>query len=366
MTEILFIAVCIVLSIQLVWWLVFLRWNHKADVSTSTTPNPVSVIVCAHDEEENLRALLPLLLAQRHPALEIIIVNDRSNDGTYDFLLEQTGLHPQLKVLTVRNKPDAIPGKKFALTLGIKAASHDIVLLTDADCRPASDQWAARMSDCFQEGIDIVLGVSPYENRPGFLNEFIRFEANLTALKYVSLANAGVPYMGVGRNLAYRKKIFFDSKGFNAHIHVTGGDDDLFVNTHARRGNTVTCFVPEASVFSIPKSTWTDYFHQKKRHLSAGRHYRTGHRALLSTWILSNMLVTPAVVACLLFPGLNWLLLTFPIRWISMALALRPFMKSTGAKLTIGLVPVLDLAYSLYFLLMAPVAFFTRQPRWKK
>jgi len=367
MTEILFITIAIVVTIQLVWWIVFIRWNRTKVRNSGQQPaNPVSIIVCAHDEEMNLRRLLPLLLAQQHPALEIIIVNDRSNDGTYDFLLEQSALHPSLKVVTVRNKPDAIPGKKFALTLGIKAATHDIVLLTDADCHPASDQWAKRMSESFRDGVDIVLGISPYESKPGFLNEFIRYESNLTALQYVSLANAGVPYMGVGRNLAYRRKIFFESKGFNAHIHVASGDDDLFVNAHANKQNTVTCIAPEATVFSIPKTNWNDYFHQKKRHLSVGRHYRITHRALLSIWIVSNMLIAPALAVSLLFPGLYWLLLAFPVRWISMILALHPFSKSTGGKITFGLIPVLDIVYSLYFLLMAPVALFTRQTQWKK
>ncbi|MEJ0034400.1 MAG: glycosyltransferase [Bacteroidota bacterium] len=209
-------GVCVaVLAIQFIFLITFLiAFAKERRSSTTNIPAGVSVIVCAHDEEENLRTLVPILLSQNHPNYEVIIVDDRSNDGTYDFLLKTTRENPKLRMVTVRDLPSHTTGKKFALTMGIKAARNDWVLLTDADCRPGAG-WIHGMSQQFMNETNIVLGFSAYEKHPGVLNAFIRFETFLTAIQYIGFALVGRPYMGVGRNLAYRRKLFLESKGFN-------------------------------------------------------------------------------------------------------------------------------------------------------
>jgi glycosyltransferase involved in cell wall biosynthesis len=171
----------------------------------------------------------------------------------------------RLKMVNIDSTPAHVNGKKYAITLGIKAAKHDWILLTDADCRPNNEQWIRVVSERCSEDKNFVLGYSAYEKRPGFLNLFIRFETLLTAIQYIGFALAGNPYMGVGRNLAYRKSVFLENKGFNNFLSVTGGDDDLFVNQHATAKNTAvvlgrrcTCeFVPKNNVKRIlsPEST---------------------------------------------------------------------------------------------------------------
>ena len=202
---------------------------------------PVSVIVCAHDEEQNLRDLIPLLLSQNHPDFEIIIVDDRSNDGTFDLLLQETSKDHRLRMVHVNRTPQLFNAKKYALTLGIKAAKYEWLLLTDADCRPDSKNWISSFTKHFSQTTQFVLGFSPYEKRPGILNAFIRFETLMSGIQYLSFASLGIPYMGVGRNLSYRRSKFLAEKGFNNFIKTTGGDDDLFVNQHARKANTAVC-----------------------------------------------------------------------------------------------------------------------------
>ncbi|MEJ0056537.1 MAG: glycosyltransferase [Bacteroidota bacterium] len=177
-------------------------------------PYRCPIIVCAHDEEENLKALVPLLLGQEYPEFEVIIVEDRCNDGTYDYLLAATKQDARLKMVRVRHLPEHLNGKKFALTLGIKAASHEWVLLTDADCKPAGNQWIRSMTSHFQPDKQIVIGYSPYIRSSSYLNAFIRFESLITGIQFIGWALLGRPYMGVGRNLAYRKNLFFENKGF--------------------------------------------------------------------------------------------------------------------------------------------------------
>ncbi|MEP2023260.1 glycosyltransferase, partial [Reichenbachiella sp.] len=223
------------LMVLMMYWLVILIkiLGYK---SNAKKQYPVSVIVCAHNELDHLKKLIPILLKQSHADFEIVIVDDRSDDGTYDYLLGNQS--DKLKFARVDQVHDHINAKKFALTMGIKAASNDIILLTDADCLPVSENWISQMTGSFRKDVQYVLGVSPYEKSKGLLGQFIQFETQWTAMNYIGFALAGNPYMAVGRNLAYRKSSFLDHKGFSKIQHITGGDDDLIVNDHATKSNT--------------------------------------------------------------------------------------------------------------------------------
>lgn len=243
---------------------------------------PVSVIVAAHNELENLKKLLPILYRQNYPEFEIIVANDRSSDETEFFLRDEQRKEPRLRVLHIDHTPEHISHKKYALTLAIRAAKYEHLLFTDADCLPHSENWIALMAQAFTKEKQIVLGISPYQKEKGFLNWLIRYETFFTAIQYISYALAKLPYMGVGRNLAYTKSLFLASKGFQNHLKIVGGDDDLFVNANANASNTSVCTQLQAQVFSVPKRTWRAWFRQKKRHLSVGKFYRKKHQFFLA------------------------------------------------------------------------------------
>ncbi len=356
-----------VLAIQLVYLILFLIAFEKKQQTHSSVAPAVSVIVCAHDEEANLKELVPLLLAQEYPVYEVIIVEDRCNDGTYDYLLQTTKENEKLKMVRVVNKPDHINGKKFGLTLGIKAAKHEWVLLTDADCRPQSTNWISKMTAPSSNQKKIVLGFSPYQKLPGFLNAFIRFESFVTAIQFMGFALIGKPYMGVGRNLLYHKSLFLSNKGFNNHIGVTGGDDDLFVNQHATGLNTAVSLGSETVTISKPKLSWKDFYHQKRRHLAVGKYYRFSDRLLLGifslTWMASWFVVipfaffTPFVVLIVSLLVLRSLMVTFLFYRASRALQ-TPF--------EIGIVPILDFVYAFYYLVAGTAAFTAKRIPWKR
>jgi cellulose synthase/poly-beta-1,6-N-acetylglucosamine synthase-like glycosyltransferase len=359
--------VCIlILSIQIIYWLLFYIGVNKGPSNSPQPPHPVSVIVCAHDEEQNLRELIPVLLAQDHPEFEIIIVEDRCNDGTYDYLREATAQHSQLKMVRVVHKPEHISGKKFALTLGIKAAKYEWLLFTDADCRPASAQWIKSMTQNYDEQTQLVLGCSPYEKKAGWLNAFIRFESLLTVVQYVGLANLGNPYMGVGRNLAYTKSIFLKNKGFNEYLEVTGGDDDLFVNKHATKNNTRVCLGAEAVTISTPETNWSDFFHQKLRHLSVGKRYRFADKAILAlfstTWLLTWFFILPTIYfsqAILVVAAL------FLVRWMLIGFAFTSASRKIGGHFEAWKAPFLDFIFAFYYLVTGLRALVVKKIRWK-
>ncbi len=355
-----------VLIIQVIYFILFLVAFRRQQKSESIEQPGISVIVAAHDEEENLRELIPLLLSQNYPEFEVIIVEDRSNDETFDFLLEATKAHEKLKMVRVTHKPDHINGKKFAITLGIRAASYDWVLFTDADCRPASSNWIASVAAKFKEPTKIVIGFSPYIKSEGLLNAFIRFESFLTGIQFTGLALLGKPYMGVGRNLAYRKELFLNNKGFNSHLSVTGGDDDLFVNEHTSKENTMVSLGNEAIVFSKPQITWRDFLHQKFRHLSVGKRYKFSDKLILGLFSLTWMLTWFVVLPMLFFsPWMNVLLLLFGLRIVLMMTTLHILPKKLGDAFEAWKSPFLDFMYAFYYLGIGAKALFVKKVKWK-
>jgi len=369
--QVLFIVFLAAVGIQLIYITVFLIALSKKSAVTESEIQPVSVIVCAHDEEQNLRELIPILLQQQHPSFEVIIVNDRSNDGTYDFLLDETRKvethnHASLRMVHAASVPAHVNGKKFGITLGIKAAKYDWIVLTDADCRPNSDQWLKSISAKCTHDKEIVLGYSAYQQEGGFLNLFIRFETLFTAIQYVAYAIVGNPYMGVGRNLAYRKSLFLNNKGFNGFLGVTGGDDDLFVNQHANAKNTEVCLGKEAIVYSSPKRTVSEYFNQKVRHLSVGKKYRFRHKFLLGFFSFTHLITWLAGLPLLfIFSGYLWVLGVLLLRTLILSATTHQAATRFGHKFESWSVPLLDFLFVFYYLSTAPVALLTKKIRWR-
>jgi cellulose synthase/poly-beta-1,6-N-acetylglucosamine synthase-like glycosyltransferase len=370
---ILLTAVCVQLLYLCLFIIAFIRGRS---VDAAATP-PVSVVVCAHDEAENLKELVPMLLEQDYPEFEVIVVNDRSNDSTFDYLLHETEKHPRLRMVNVKSTPERVNGKKYGITLGIRAASHEWIVLTDADCRPRSNRWIRAMSAHFREGTSFVLGFSPYLRKSGLLNLFLRFETLLTALQYFSFGWMKNPYMGVGRNLAYRKSLFLEEKGFNNFLHVTGGDDDLFVNIHARGRNTRLEISADSQVFSEPKTTWSSFYEQKIRHLSVGKRYRFSHRLLLglfsASWIFTWLVSVVALVWILAARGMSafvepeiyLVLVPFALRWIVLLLLFKVMLSKASLGFALWTLPVLDFIYAIYYLSTGLMALTTKKIRWR-
>lgn len=256
----------------------------SSEKNLAVRSEPVSVIICARFEAENLKKNLEHFLTQDYPNFEVIVVNDSyvepanhdsiEGDGTQDVLAEFQARYPKILRVTDARRQDKYPkDKKFALTIGIKAAKNNILILSDADCRPASDQWLRLISRRYLNQTAIVLGFGGYKQRNSLLNWFIQYDTLLTGLNCFSFALAGQAYMGVGRNLSYLKTLFMERKGFAEFIHHPCGDDDLFVNKAATSANVNWALEPDSFTYSEPETTWINWFKQKQRHLIAGRFY---------------------------------------------------------------------------------------------
>ena len=346
------------------FFIAFFKVKKKKEITAESRNFPVSVVICGKNEESNLKKLIPALFNQNHNNFEVIVVDDQSNDHAYDYLLEEKNRHDNLKVVKLDEPPGNMNSKKYGLTLGIKAATHDRILLTDADCIPASEDWIASMvQDCRDK--EFILGYSPYERRTGLLNAFIRFETLWTAIQYISQAALGRAYMGVGRNLSYRKSFFLDQKGFHGLLKITGGDDDLFVNKYATRKNTCVSVGKESIVWSYPKTTWGSYIKQKNRHLAVGKLYRAGDKLRIGLIALSWIALWVSLVVLIIFKyELYFVVGGYLLRLAFLIVLLHYAGKKLGDKINVLFTPLFDFIGFLYYLLLGTKALFTKKVKW--
>lgn len=325
----------------------------------------VSVVICARNEDDNLVEFLPLVLTQDYPDFEVVVVDDCSFDNTGDILKELSKKHNRLRVVTIKEDEYYQHGKKVALMMGIKGAMYEHLLLTDADCRPASDQWLRNMASQFTTGTEIVVGYGPYFRTRGLLNKIIRFDTFVIALQYLSFSLARVTYMGVGRNLAYTKDLFYRHKGFKSHYHIPSGDDDLFVNEAATRSNTRVELASESFTHSKPKQTFSEWWMQKKRHIDTGKRYRFGHKFLLGLLLFSQWLFFGAFVALLVLQFQLYIVLgVFLCRFLMQMFIFSKAMRKLGETDLLPYTPVIELFLMFFYPVIAVAKLFQRRSRW--
>lgn len=326
---------------------------------------PVSVIVCAKNERENLLEFLPIILSQDYPDFEVIVVNDNSVDDTQDVLKAFSLQHNNLKVVTVPDNDRFYGNKKFALTLGIKAAKYETVLLTDADCKPASNQWISLMTAYENPKKKIILGIGNYEQQLGLLNKLIRFETFYTAIQYTSYALRNLPYMGVGRNLSYNSSLFFNNKGFASHHHIISGDDDLFVNEVANNSNTQIVIHTDAHTVSKPETTLKKWIRQKQRHFLSGTHYKLKHQILLGTFMFSNLIFV-GLFFLLVFkiPYVHLIVGLFLLKYIIQMLIFRFSTKQLGNEDIIIYTPIFELFFMFFNPILVISNFIKKRTKW--
>ncbi len=351
-----FYTFIVVVFIQVIYYLFFLGQfaflKHKKNSQKET---PVSVIICAKNEGENLKRFLPSITSQNYSNFEIVLINDASHDDTLEVMQAFSSQHSNIKIVDVENNEAFWGNKKYAITLGIKVAKYNHLLFTDADCKPVSKHWITEMCSHFTSKKTIVLGYGAYSKiKNSLLNKIIRFETLITAVQYFSFAKVGTPYMGVGRNLAYTKTEFFNARGFMSHMKIRSGDDDLFINETANKSNIQICFSKNSFTKSIPEKTFKQWFKQKRRHISTAKFYQLKHKILLTLIYALNFLFW--VLAVVLFlVQFKWQIVIFLllIRLITQTIVIGFSAKKLDEKDLIIFFPFLEI-----FLIIAQLTIF--------
>lgn len=302
---ILFLVFCTMVLTQLIYAVIVpLRVVlHKKGTRIDKKPG-VSIIVCARNEEDNLFKNLPAVLTQDYPKYEVIVVNDMSVDESKHILQAYQKQYPHLRIIELEKNRHRKFSKKMPLTIGIKGAENNILVMIDADCYPAGNQWLKTLVSNYSEGKEIVIGYGPYEKLPGFLNRLIRYDTAQIAATYFGFAKNRRPYMAVGRNMSYTRTRFFEVDGFKRHYHIQSGDDDLFMSDAATRKNVALEMSPESFVYSHPKQSFAEWIKQKQRHYTTAPKYRLINKLLLGIFPGSLILML-----------LSFLILLFNYKW---------------------------------------------------
>jgi glycosyltransferase involved in cell wall biosynthesis len=366
--SLLFYALIVVVSIQVSYYLSFLfSFALKQPEAPPKKNISISVIICAKNEAKNLKKNLPLILSQDYPTFEVVLVNDESSDDSLDVMKEFAEKHSNIKLVNVKTVETFWGNKKYALTLGIKSSKNDFLVFTDADCKPNSMQWLNHISSNFSNEKSIVLGYGAYaKKRYSFLNKLIRFETVMTALQYFSYSNLGMPYMGVGRNLAYRKELFFNNSGFNDHMKLKSGDDDLFINKVANSSNTSICFTEESFTVSEPKTSFRGWLLQKRRHVSTAKFYKPLHQFLLGLFYISQLLFWILAIS-LMLSGYRWewLAIFVFVRFIIQMICFGLTAKKLNEVDLIFLAPILELPLIVSQLIIFIANLISKPKHWK-
>ena len=294
--------------------LAFLNFQRKS----ASNEIPISVIIAARNESHNLQENLRFILEQDYSNFEVIVVNNNSTDDSYQVLSALKKEYNHLEIIEFNNPEHVRQGKKLPLTLGIKAAKNEHLLLTDADCKPKSNQWIKKMARGFKEK-EIILGYGPYIKTNGLLNSIIRFDTAWIGINYFSFALNGLAYMGVGRNLAYTKSAYQAVDGYKSHHMLASGDDDLFIQEASKKSSLGIEIDADTHCFSPSKNTWSGWINQKSRHFTTTPKYSFIKKLLLATYpitlvvawfsFVSLMILSNSVFICfimILFYAIKW------------------------------------------------------------
>jgi cellulose synthase/poly-beta-1,6-N-acetylglucosamine synthase-like glycosyltransferase len=326
---------------------------------------PISIIIAARNESDNLYENLPYILTQDYPEFEVIIVNNQSVDDSTWLLKALCLQHKNLRVVEIAKNKHLLPGKKLPITLGVKGAKYENMLFTDADCRPASNHWLRIMAGSFSEKKEIVLGYAPYYKTKGIINKIIRFDTAFIGVSYLSMALVKLPYMGVGRNLAYSKKVFDTVRGFKSHYSLPSGDDDLFIQEAAVNENYTIQLSPDSFCFSMPATTWKSWIRQKTRHYTTSSRYNFIKKALLGIYPISLLMTWISFV--ILLSNANWWIIgliifstLLIIKWLVQGKCLR---KLNEKRFAVAF-PLWDLGHALLMPIMYNFSDHKRYKKW--
>ena len=350
------------------YWVFFSRLAFYKEKSPKKQRLPsVSIVISAKNEYLNLKENLPFILTQDYPEFEVIVVDDHSQDDTHELLADFKLMYTRLKVLSLNDSLTFFEGKKFPLSIGIKEAKNEVLLLTDADCKPASNEWIRHMISQYDENTELVLGYGKFYRRKwSFLSMLIRFDTFHSGIQYFSAALGGFPYMGVGRNLSYKRRLFLETDGFTSHYDVISGDDDIFVSQHAQRKNCRVCLRPQGFVYSRSKTKFGKWWHQKKRHFTTGKHYRFGTKIYLGVYHLNAFLFPALAISVLLLKyniliSASLILLKVITQWII-------FSKAAGKlkeKKLLLISPILEIVFAIVNPLIHVSNMINKPGRWK-
>jgi len=368
MPNIIFYVFIAVVVLQLVYYLgVFGKFAFAKPQQVTAKRLSVSVIVCAKNDAERVKELVPVLAAQNYPDFELVLIDNASSDDTLDIFEAFEKQYRNIRLVKVENNEAFWGNKKYALTLGMKAAGKDYLLFTDANCYPTAPDWITHMASQFTMSKTIVLGYSAYEKVKGsFLNKIIRFDAVHGATQRFAWAALGRPFTADGRNLAYKKDEFFKRNGYINHMNIRTGEDALFVNDAATKKNTTLCYTPESFTYTKARKTFKSWAKDKRKAAFTASFFKPFDRIQLKTFIFLQAAFFILLIVLLVLQ-FNWMyiapavMVRYMAGWVTMAQSAKRLNEKDAAYWY----PVMEIIL-IFTQLYVYIANFTSKPvHWK-
>lgn len=317
----------------------------------------VSVVMCVKDDAYNLEKKLPIILEQEYPNFEVVVVNDASKDETEYVLRVLQEIYPNLNVVNLYNNVNGFLGKKYPLSLGIKSAKNEIILLTESDTMPLNYNWITTMVKGFKQKKDIVLGFTNFEQKPTFLNTLMHYENLTSAMNYLGNAMLNNPFMGQGRNMAYKREFFFETGGFISQYNISVGDDDLFINKNANSKNTSVIINKESINLSSPKEKREEWVIQKKKHFKSMSHFKLKDKIISTLMPFATLLIYVSVALSIVFQfPWQYAILPLVLKYTFQIIVYYKSSKTLATKQVAFLSPLLEV---LFLFINTTIRFFT-------
>ena len=331
------ILFCIQLYYYLSYYTRIAKAQKKQKGETLVELPPLSVIICVQNQLDEVRANIERILKQDYPKFEVIVIDLASEDDT-KFYLEQLGnSYNNFYFSYIPPSARFISRRKLAQTIAVKASKYDWLVFTEINSQPVSDQWLRKLMEQRQEDTEIILGYNRYKRENTWINRLSSYDNQLLNMRYLGSALGGSPYMGVGRNLAYKKELFHQTKAFNNQLNLQRGEDDLFINQFANSKNTKVAVSPEAIIEVNPIQTRKEWRILKRSYLLSLNRFKGGSQYCMGFETTTRFLFYISSIALIVF-GIamgGWVfslaaLFLFILRWVVQAFVINKIAKKMG------------------------------------
>lgn len=244
-----FAGVSALLAVYYVFLVAATRPVRKNGSGAEESSEGISVITVGRNAIDDLRSLIPSVIAQKYPRFELIVVDDRSFDNTAVFLKSIQRNYPSvLKVVTIpEDTTYPWPGKKFAITMGVKAAQYERIVLLDTSALPLSENWLSDVASAFgRKGADMVLGYNFYKKGQRAVSSFFAASSFLFSSDAMAWARIGLPFKGEGSNFGFTRTMFFSGSGYMNNMRIPAGEADFLLGDYSG-GTNVSVMVSRHS-----------------------------------------------------------------------------------------------------------------------
>jgi len=263
-----------------------------------STAAPLSLIYTVRNEETRLKNNMAPVLSINGVDFEVIVVDDFSQDNSFQVLGMLRGRSDRLKVSTLQQETRF--STKMAQNLALKAASFEWILTVPISYENASIEWISGISNALDFNKTVVLSYCSAQNSGGFINRIYRIENYLSFTKSVGYILNNFPFVYSEENVAFQKKKYFEIGGHGLKISEQYANLELLINFFIRKKTTSILFESVTAIKKTEDLIWNDYLDILKKSLRIEKHLSGSKKAMLAFDEITKLLFPPVTVVVII------------------------------------------------------------------